>query len=532
MAKTTAYPIIPLPGRVDLGDGEFLLNKDNVIVVDDANQWNASYLQRAIQDQTQFRLSVVPFPAIAGPRIQLVIEDSLESNPEGYQLTVSNTGVLISAKTEIGCFYGIQTLRQLLPVKIKTKGSEAASIPCMAIQDRPCFTWRGLMLDEGRYFHGKATVLRLLDVMALLKMNVFHWHLTEDQGWRLEIKKYPKLTEIGSRGPGTAQTITQTIRNQHDNVSQSGFYTQEEIREIIAYAQERHILVVPEIEMPGHSTAALAAYPELGCTGKQTSPGTRFGIFKDVFCPGKERTFTFIEDVLLEVMALFPSPYIHIGGDEAPRSRWKKCPRCQERIAREGLQNEHQLQEYFTNRIAGFLENHNRQLVGWNEILSDNLHRNAVAQYWVGSRKSLLEGMHQGRKVIISSYLNYYLDHSYWLTPLSKSYNFYPEFPELTDAETGNLLGVEAPLWSEFVPDWARLEYQTFPRLLAVAETGWTSKSQKNYADFFARYNHFKSHLKAMGIRCPKDEEVEPSRIQQAFGVFTIILPQRKTCEH
>ncbi len=382
------------------------------------------------------------------------------------------------------------------------------------------------MLDEGRHFQGMDTVLLTLDLMAMLKLNRFHWHLTDDQGWRIEIKKYPRLTEVGSQRAGTSQTILGKV---HDGMPHGGFYTQGEIRSIVAYAADRHITIIPEIEMPGHARAALAAYPEYSCTGGPFEVATHFGIFPDIFCAGKETTFTFLQDILDEVMGLFPSTYIHIGGDEAPKKRWKECPHCQERIRTEGLKDEHALQGYFTNRMMAYIESKGRRGLGWNEILHEGLVENAAVQFWVRGREALLTAIRaEHRPVIMSTYLDAYLDHSYSLMPLSRAYNYEPVPAELNEKEAASILGLEFPLWTEWVPNRARLDYQAYPRLIALAETGWTPKARKDLQDFRVRLANFLPRLDLLGVRYAPLREVEPSRLRRMFGAFTIAQPAKE----
>jgi hexosaminidase len=370
-------------------------------------------------------------------------------------------------------------------------------------------------------------VHKTLDLMAMQKLNIFHWHLTEDQGWRVAIIKNPKLIEIGSRRAGTSKTM---LGKKHDGIPHSGFYTQEEMREIVTYAAERNITIVPEIEMPGHSLAALASYPELSCTGGPFQVATHFGIFPDIYCAGKERVFIFLQEVLEEILDIFPSPYIHIGGDEAPKKRWKGCPDCQRRIKDEGLNGEHELQIYFTNRIAAYLDSKGRRAIGWNEILQNGLVDSAVIQYWAGGRQRFLNAVRkEKRSVVMSSYLSTYLDHSYNLMPLSVAYQFEPIPEELDEDEAGTVLGLEFPLWSEWVPNRARLEYQTYPRLTAMAETGWTSNNKKDFNDFLKRLVIFMDRLDRLGIGCAQLKDAQPPKFKQWFGIFTIPLPQTRT---
>jgi hexosaminidase len=527
----STLPLVPLPLEVETFPDSFLLTSNTAIISREPDQANSEYLQQRLSTATGY-----PFPIERGehpgPAIILDLQqDRTELGDEGYILEAARDSVKLSAPTNLGLFRAIQTLLQLLPPEIESRSPISDIdwvIPGVKISDQPRFSWRGFMLDEGRHFHGKETVMLLLDIMASLKMNIFHWHLTEDQGWRIEIQGYPRLTEIGSQRPGTSRNLLDMILDRHDDVPHGGHYTHEDIREIVAYAAARHITIVPEIEMPGHSMAALTAYPQFSCTGGPFEVATRFGIFKDVYCPGKEATFTFLQDVLDEVMALFPGPYIHIGGDEAPKMQWKKCPDCQQRIAQEGLRDEHDLQTYFTNRIAYYLADHGRTMIGWNEALSPDLHPKAMIQYWFGNRKGIVDAIRNGRKIINSAYLEYYLDHSYSLTPLSRIYNYEPAFSELSARAVEYLMGVEAPLWTEFVPNRARLDYQTFPRLLAVAETSWTANDRKDFADFSTRLVEFQKRLDVLGIRYAREGDVDPPWFKKLFGLLTIAQPQRK----
>ena len=482
---------------------------------------------------SEFPLRVWTGDRAAKNVIRLRLDPRLEGlGGEGYRLEVRPEAIVIEAPGTAGVFYGIQTLRQLLPIEIEERRPVSGvdwRVPCLLIEDKPRFSWRGFMLDEGRHFHGKVTVLLTLDLMALQKLNVLHWHLIEDQGWRIEIKKYPKLTEVGSQRAGTSKTM---LGKQHDRIPHSGFYTQDEIREIVAYAAERRITIVPEIEMPGHSLAALASYPELSCTGGPFEVATHFGIFPDIYCAGKETVFSFLHEVLDEILELFPSPYIHIGGDEAPKKRWKGCPDCQRRIREEGLKGEHALQFYFTNRIAAYLDSKGRYVMGWNEILQDGLVKSAVVQFWLRGREHLLEAIRTGkRSVVMSSYLDTYLDHSYKLMPLSRAYGYEPVPADLDENNAGSILGLEFPLWSEWVPNRARLDYQTYPRLTAMAETGWTPKDKKDFKDFLRRLESLLGRLDLLGVRYAPLKDAEPPKFKQWFGIFSILHSQTRTVE-
>jgi hexosaminidase len=533
--KADKFPLIPLPNRIDWKGAEYHLAPDVVIYSDEKNISTAELLVSVIKQV------VVGNPTIVHGRASGSTSNAIEISchpeldhlgREGYQLDISENLLRIKAPDPKGIFYGIQTIKQMLPMRGNNGVAvDQIRLPGLFIEDAPRFSWRGFMLDEGRHFHGKETVKRLLDIMAQLKMNVFHWHLTEDQGWRIEIVKYPRLTALGANRPGTASNIMDTLRDTHDGVPHSGFYTQEEIREIVSYASERNITVVPEIDIPGHSMAALAAYPDLSCTGGPFNVGTRFGVFKDVLCPGKDETFTFLKNVFAEIVQLFPGSYIHIGGDEAPKTRWKKCPACQARIKKLGLVSEAGLHHYLTERIARYLMQHGKMTIGWSEILFPDLEESVVLQYWIGGHRRIVSAMEGGRQVIASHYLKYYLDHSHSLTSLRNLYEFEPAFSGLRGAAQRNLLGIEAPLWTEFVPNQARLDFQVFPRLLAVAETGWTHLEEKDLSSFYRRYENYKKILDLRGIQFADDRDADPSWLKRTFGIFTILQTQRKTAD-
>ncbi len=528
------YPIIPKPASLEPNDGHFIITSQTVIVASSETLENAAYLRDFLSTSTGYKLSIQTGSTNYKNSIKLRIDSSLENlKQEGYQLWVNADSILISANTSKGVFYGIQTLRQLLPPEIENKRPVLWInwiIPCCKIVDIPRFSWRGYMMDEGRHFHGYKNIRRTIDLMALQKLNILHWHLTEDQGWRIEIKAYPKLTELGSWRPGTASSIIETLKRKHDNIPHSGFYTQNEIRDIVTYAAQRHITIIPEFETPGHSLAALTAYPEFSCAGGPFTIPTRFGIFKDIYCPGKVRTFEFIKTVLDEVMDLFPSPIIHIGGDEAPKARWKACPDCQTRIRSEGLKGENGLQAYFINQIIGYLGSHGRRVMGWNEIIHEDLALDAIIQYWIGNKKSLYEAVHRGNQIVNSAYFDTYLDHSYSLTSLKRAYHFEPIMKGLNQEYSVNILGLEAPMWTEWIPNQTRLDYQTYPRLTAYAETGWTPLETKNYTDFRDRLKSFTKRLDIIGVKYAALEDWDPPLYKRLLGLLTIAQPQTKTC--
>jgi hexosaminidase len=376
------------------------------------------------------------------------------------------------------------------------------------------------MLDDGRYFHGTVVVKKILDLLALHKMNRFHWHLTEDQGWRIEIKKYPKLTELGSKRKQTQ--IGGFLSKKRDGQPHGGFYTQLEIKEIVEYAADRFITIIPEIEMPGHAQAAIAAYPEFSCTGGPFEVSDHFGIHKDVFCPGKEGTFQFYQDVIDEVVALFPSEVFHIGGDETPKARWKTCPDCQRRIQQEKLTDEAQLQVYFTNRMEKYLASKGKRLMGWNEILGKGLSPKAIAQYWTGPPSRILPDLQQGREMVMSAFRYVYIDHWYEFTSLEKAYSYEPIPAELQSQYYKNVLGLETTMWSEWVPTLKRLEYQSFPRTCAYAEIGWSAKDGRDYKGFMNRLEKLLPRLDKLGVQYAPKKDWNPSKLRQLLGLATL----------
>ncbi len=426
---------------------------------------------------------------------------------EGYTLTISPESILLRAPQPAGLFYGVQTLRQLLPLE-KTN---SVSIPCLEIRDQPRFAWRGVMLDVGRHIFPLDFIKRLLDVMALQKQNVLHWHLTDDQGWRIEIKKYAKLTEIGSQ---RAASPIPTARDTLDGQPYGGFYTQEEVKEVVAYAAERFITVVPEIEMPGHAVAALTSYPNLGCTGGPYQVRTFWGIADDVYCAGNEETYAFLQDVLSEVLALFPSQFIHIGGDECPKVRWEKCPKCQAAIQKNGLKDEHELQSYFVRRIEAYLNAQGRRLIGWDEILEGGLAPNASVMSWRGMEGGI-QAAQEGHDVVMTPtshcYLDYYQSEERekeppgigGFLPLENSYSWLPVPPELSAAEAQHIVGVQANLWTEYIGEPDHASYMLFPRACALAELAWSAPETTAAAEAF---NNFRARLAAF---LPRLERME-----------------------
>lgn len=406
---------------------------------------------------------------------------------EGYALTVSPTSIVIRAMGAAGFFYAAQTLRQMLPASRR-----GALLPCVRIVDRPRFGWRGLMVDCSRTFWRRAYLERIIDLLALYKMNVLHLHLTDDQGWRMEIKSHPRLTQVASR----------FASKYHEPPGREGFYTQDDIRALVRYAARRHVTIVPELEMPGHCNAALVAYPDLSCAGGHYeiypySIGP--GIQTDVLCPGNERAFSVMEDALDEVMRLFPSRYIHIGGDECPKDRWKACPKCQARMRAEGLKNEDELQSYFVRRIGRYIASRGRRMIGWDEILEGGLAPGAAVMSWRGVAGGIAAAR-MGHPVVMSPTTHCYFDYSYDSIWTQRVYSYEPVPPELTQAQSRLVLGAQANIWTHIARTEPEVDRQVFPRLLALAEVTWSPASRKDWPDFRRRLATQKARLTALGV--------------------------------
>ncbi|MGQ1787810.1 beta-N-acetylhexosaminidase [Saccharicrinis sp. GN24d3] len=520
------YMIIPKPELVKVLNGRFKINHKTQVYGGEVLAAEGNYLAKMLSEASGESISF----ANQG-NIQLKLDASM-SGEEEYVLSVQYNKIEILAKTAKGIFYGIQTLRQLLPSQIEAKTSvQELTIPATLIKDAPRFSYRGMHLDVCRHFYSVEFIKRYLDVLALHKMNTFHWHLTEDQGWRIEIKKYPKLTEIGAWRNGTI--VGNYPGTENDNKKYGGFYTQEEIKEVIAYAAQKHITVIPEIELPGHSSAAIAAYTNLSCFPKEQSivpnslisEGSKkaqkngnpkvvqesWGVYDDVYCAGKEETFAFLEDVLAEVMDLFPSKYVHIGGDECPKGNWERCPHCQKRMAAHDLKDEHELQSYFITRIEKFVNSKGKQIIGWDEILEGGLAPNATVMSWRGNAGGIAAAK-SGHDVIMSPnstcYFDYYQSEDKekepiaigGFLPVEKVYAFDPVPDELNTEEQKYILGGQANLWTEYIGTEEYAEYMLLPRLTALSEAVWTKKELKEWEDFTSRLNHFKNRYDAMGL--------------------------------
>lgn len=506
--------IIPKPIQLIQEPGAFKWNANTKIIVPaDVENLDpvVTFLVQLIAPATGFK-PVVAFEPVAENAVVFQINDTI-SSPEGYILEVSPQKITISSRQPEGAFYALQTLRQLLPPSIESREkveNERWLVPSVKIYDAPRYSYRGLHLDVSRHFFPVETILKYVDLIALQKINHLHWHLTDDQGWRIEIKKYPKLQEIAAYRDETLVGHYNDQPHQFDGQKYGGYYTQDEIREIVAYAESRFITIVPEIEMPGHASAALAAYPELGCGFGPYKTATKWGVFEDVFCPN-DVTFQFLEDVMTEVLELFPnSPYIHVGGDECPKTQWQKSAFCQNLIKKEGLKDEHGLQSYFIQRIEKFINSKGRNIIGWDEILEGGLAPNATVMSWRGTEGGI-EAAKQGHDVIMTPtshcYLDYYQSRSEdeplaigGFLPLEKVYNYEPTPAELNETEAKHILGVQGNVWTEYIPSEEKLDYMVFPRATALAETGWIAQKHKNYDDFTQRLGNLMKRWDVLNV--------------------------------
>lgn len=505
--------IIPVPSKQTMVDGQFVLNSSTGVNYNETFKVSAEFLKSFIEDGSSIKLQ--------NSNDISFIKDSTITNPEGYKLNITPGNIEIKANTDQGAFYAVQSLRQILPPEFENGSykEDNVSIPCVSIEDEPHFKYRGMHLDVGRHMFPVAFIKKYIDAIAMLKMNTFHWHLTEDQGWRIEIKKYPKLQEVSAYRNETLIGHYGDDPIRYDGKRYGGYYTQEEIKDVVAYAQQRFVTIIPEIEMPGHSQAAIAAYPELGCTGNQFNVVTTWGVFDEIYC-SKDETFNFLEDVLDEVMELFPSKYIHIGGDEAPKTRWKACKVCQQRIKDEGLKDEHELQSYFISRIEKYLNSKGRQIIGWDEILEGGLAPNATVMSWRGI-DGAIEAAKQHHNVILTPgdycYFDKYQSEDIdkeplaigGYLPLEKVYNFNPVPEALTPEESIYVLGAQANVWTEYILDSKQVEYMVFPRILAMSEVDWSYLNNKDYSNFELRVKYFFKRLDALDINYAKHINIE-----------------------
>jgi hexosaminidase len=487
------FAIIPKPAEMSPGKGVYVLDESSSFQFDTNN----SEISRIALFFEEYVENVYGFSLAKNGSekpIQLKLIRRLNLSDEGYLLKVKPGAIIITASKPNGLFYGIQTLKQMLPAEAT---NDKIEIEAVDIKDQPRFTWRGNMLDVGRHFFPVSFIKKYIDILAMYKINTFHWHLTEDQGWRIEIKKYPLLTEISHWRDETMLDHYSSGKGM-DGIGYGGFYTQEQCKEIVRYAAERYITVVPEIEMPGHSSAALAAYPNLGCTGGPYKVQGIWGVHKDVYCAGKEETFNFLQAVLDEVLEIFPSEFIHIGGDECPKDAWEQCEACQKRIQDNGLSDEHELQSWFITQMDKYLTSKGRRLIGWDEILEGGLAPEATVMSWRGIQGGI-EAAKQHHDVVMSPTTHMYIDYYQsrdkeneplaigGFLPVDKVYSYEPIPEELTAEEAKYILGVQSNLWTEYVATTKKAEYMLLPRLQAQAEVAWTKKELKDFNDFERR---------------------------------------------
>lgn len=530
MAQTPRadYRVVPLPERIDgIKSADFRLTCDCLIDYPMGNremERNALLLSGYIEELTGMHLSTRPTVKAGSGTIALILDSSL-NNDEGYRITVTSKGVEVRGKTAAGVFYGIQTLRKSLPVG----NFDAVALPTAQVASTPRFGYRGMHLDCVRHFFGVETVKRYIDIMALHGMNRLHWHLTDDQGWRVEIKKYPRLAEVGGWRNGTTLGHNSPV---NDGIRYGGFYTQDEIKDIVRYAADRYITIIPEIDMPGHMLGALTAYPELGCTGGPYEVWGMWGVTDDILCMGKDHTLDFVKDVLDEVIQLFPGEYIHIGGDESPRVRWEQCPLCQQRIRDLGLKArgnqsaEALLQGWFTTQMQQYLSSHGRRIIGWDELLGCDIDTSATIMSWRGAEPGA-QGAMQGHDVIMSPvgplYFDYYQTDKTWNEPMAfggnntlrKVYDFEPVAAELPADKRQHILGAQANVWTEYITCEPQVQYHVLPRMAALAEVQWLPAELKDYQDFKARlphladiYKHYGWTYRAKSL-LPEDEATE-----------------------
>lgn len=502
----TTLPLIPQPSQMQMGTGYFTISDKTIFAADNSVANEILLFNSWLLGKYGYELDVSSKPKSAATTISVVISADL-TNAEAYEFSVTSNQLNIKAGGNAGVFYAFQTIIQLLPAN-KFKPAE---LPCLTIKDEPKFKWRGMHLDVSRHFFSVGFVKKYIDYLAMYKMNTFHWHLTDDQGWRIEILQYPRLTQLGSIR--FKSMVGHYSEQRFDDKVHRGFYTQEEIKEVVAYAQARHITIIPEIEMPGHALAALASYPQYSCTGGPFDVGTKWGNYEDVFCP-KEETFQFLQEILDEVMALFPSQYIHIGGDECSKVRWMSCPNCKNLMEREGLTTGEEIQSYFIRRMEQFLNAYGRKLIGWDEIMEGGLSPNATVMSWRGTEGGVAAAK-ENHDVVMCPGSHCYFDHYQGdpkleplafggYTTLEKVYSFSPIPAGLTPAEANHILGAQGNLWTEYIDTTQQAEYMVMPRMAALSEVVWGTSKPEAYDNFQNRLiKHFEL-LDRMGVNYSK----------------------------
>lgn len=535
--STPSVHVIPQPVNVEIHEGIYTVTPETVISVMSAREQEiANYLSRSVKEAMEVHLEVSNQDGSGNNQGIVLAIDETENIPheEGYKLEIGENGTKITALSEPGLFYGVQTFLQILSPWYK--GENELTLPHVTILDYPRFDWRGMHLDVCRHFYPPDFIKKMLDVMAMHKLNVFHWHLTEDQAWRIEIKQYPKLTEIGAWRDGIGFELDPADSIYYNEKGQyGGYFTQDEIRDIIEYAKARHITIVPEIEMPGHAMAALTAYPELSCTGGPFEIPLHAGIFEDVFCAGKDETFEFLKNVLTEVIDLFPGEYVHIGGDECPKTRWEECPDCQKRMVENDLECEYELQSYFIRRMEKFLENKGKRLIGWDEILEGGLDPSATVMSWRRHTPGI-KAAKAGHDVVMSPFTHCYFDYYQWhdvepraiggLITLERAYEFEPVPDEIPEEKRHHVLGGQCNIWTEYMPNEDSVMYMALPRLCALAETVWSPAEERDWLSFSQRIITHLPGLTQKGLhyRIPGGitiEEEEPGMI-----IMTPELPE------
>ena len=527
------YEVIPLPQSISYTHQKpFELDAQTVITYPQGDallQRNAQFLASYLKEITGLTLSTEP--NVNRGKVIRLKTDLKKPNQEAYQLTVASEQITIDGASPAGVFYGIQTLRKSIDVT----EPKSLAFPTAVIDDAPRFAYRGMHFDVSRHFFTVDFIKQYIDILALHNLNKFHWHLTDDQGWRIEIKKYPRLTEVGSTRKETLiGHLLKDKPHQFDGKPYGGFYTQEQIKEIVKYAQDRYITIIPEVDIPGHTLAVLTAYPELGCTGKDCAVGTKWGVFDDVLCAGNEASYEFLEGVFDEITELFPSKYIHIGGDECPKTRWKECPKCQAKIKALGLKGdgehtaEQKLQGYVVSRIEQFLKKKGREVIGWDEILEgDNISQDAIVMSWRGTEGGIAAAQRHNRAIMTPHY-SLYFDYNQGedpskeplsigeYLPVKKVYDYEPIDPKLTPEQGKYILGAQANLWTEYIASPAHAEYMLLPRLAALAEVQWTAPEKKNYADFLKRLGNLLNYYQKEGYHYAKHVLGVTSVIQTA----------------
>jgi hexosaminidase len=509
-AEYEPLSLIPAPAVTEAAEGEFLLSSGTGLVIDPAfgSAGEIAGMFNGFLEKHYGKIRVTEQQAPGDENIIIVKYDSLIDNQEAYILEVSADGIEISAGDDAGLFYAFQTLMQLIFPSRKAD-KRAIAVPCVKISDSPQYRWRGMHLDVSRHFFPKEFIFKVLDAIAMHKLNTFHWHLTDDQGWRIEIEKYPELASVAAWRDETLIGHGSETPWVYDGIRYGGYYTRQDVREVVEYARKLHINVLPEIEMPGHAVAALQAYPQLSCSGGQVPPFNRWGVSEDVFCAGKEETYEFLEGVLSEVADLFPYEYIHIGGDECPKVKWENCPDCQKRIADNNLKDEHELQSYLVRRMEAFLATKGKKIIGWDEILEGGIADNAAVMSWRGHSGGI-QAANMGHDVVMTPHSFVYLDYYQskyneplsigGMLPMEKVYSIDIMPPEIAEDKRHHIIGAQTNLWTEYVGDEKHAEYMLFPRLAALAEALWTPREKLDYDDFVRRMTAQYARYDAMDL--------------------------------